>query len=116
VTTPADQQVPVDFPNGCNPGALSGFQPKIAVRQVDGKFVEGWSESERLARFDNCVDLVQQLTAYCQRKLQELPGATVASLLPRVRRGVELKGWDLTEQELDWIMKHVHDHLTSAPS
>ena len=115
MTSDVNQQVPTDFPDGASPGSVSGFQPKIAVRRVDGRFVEGWTASERLARFDTCVDLVVQLTAYCRRKLQEPPNEAVPSLLPRVRGAVELKGWDLSEQELDWIMKHVNDNL-SGPS
>lgn len=44
---------------------------------------------------------------YCLRKLAELPGTTPANLLPRVRRGVLNKGWDLTEFEVQWIMERV---------
>lgn len=99
--------VPEDFPRSPHPGSVSGFQRKVPVRMVDGKFVDGWTDAELWERYDNCADLVEQLTAYCHRKLAELPGATPENLLPRVRLGVLNKGWDLTEPELQWIMERV---------
>lgn len=102
-----DKRVPADFPRRSEPAALSGFQPKLGVRLVDGKFVEGWTDEELYARFDACTDLVDQLTAYCHRKLAELPDTSLSALLPRVRKGVEAKDWGLSADELDWIMKHV---------
>lgn len=109
----SDKQVPPDFPRG-DSGSVSGYQPKLALRKVDGKFVEGWSDEELYARFDACNDLVEQLTAYCRRKLAELPGATPENLFPRVRGGVEDKGWDLTEAELDWIMAGVATRISNT--
>lgn len=107
------QQVPKDFPRSRHPAAVSGFQLKAPVRLVDGKFVDGWTEAELWERFEACVDLVEQLTVYCHRKLAELPGATPANLLPRVRRGVLNKGWDLTELEVHWIMERVGARLSN---
>lgn len=109
----SDKQVPPDFPRG-DSASVSGHQPKLALRKVDGKFVEGWSDEELYARFDACADLVEQLTAYCRRKLAELPGATLENLLPRVRSGVEDKGWDLTEAELNWIMAGVATRISNT--
>jgi hypothetical protein len=102
-----DNQVPADFPRRGEPASLSGFQPKLGVRLVDGKFVEGWTDQELYARFDACADLVDQLTAYCHRKLAELPDTSMSALLLRVRKGVEAKDWDISAGELDWIMKQV---------
>jgi hypothetical protein len=107
--------VPADFPRD-DPGAVSGFQAKLAVRLVDGEFLEGWTNEELYERFDACADLVEQLTAYCHRKLKELPDATLSSLLPRVRKGVAAKGWDLTGAELDWIMDRVTNNMTRSSS
>lgn len=107
------KQVPDDFPRARHPASVSGFQLKVPVRLVDGKFVDGWTDSELFARFDACSDLVEQLTAYCHRKLAELPGETLANLMPRVRRGILNKGWDLTEAELDWIMARVATNMSN---
>lgn len=102
-----DKRVPADFPRRSGATAISGVQPKLGVRLIDGKFVEGWTNEELNARFDACVDLVEQLTAYCHRKLAELPEESLSALLPRVRRGVEAKDWGVSADELDWIMKQV---------
>lgn len=104
---PSNKQVPDDFPRIRQPASVSGYQQKLALRKVDGQFVEGWTEDELYTRFDACSDLVTQLTAYCRRKLVELPDTTLENLLPRVRCGVVNKGWDLTDAELDWIMAQV---------
>ncbi|MBT9456720.1 MAG: hypothetical protein IV097_08865 [Burkholderiaceae bacterium] len=106
------KRVPADFPRRGHPVAVSGFQPKLAVRLIDSKFVEGWTDEELDARFDACVDLVEQLTAYCHRKLAELPDASWSALLPRVRKGVEAKDWGLSADELEWIMKQVARRVT----
>lgn len=110
-----NKRVPSDFPRG-DPASVSGYQTKLALRKVDGKFVEGWSDEELYARFDACADLVEQLAAYCRRKLAELPGTTLEKLLPRVRGGVEGKGWDLTDAELDWIMAGVATRMSDRAS
>lgn len=99
--------IPADFPRARHPAAVSGFHQKLAVRLVEGRFVNGWTENELLERFNACADLVEQLIAYCRRKLLEAPGSTPASLLPRVRRGVQNKGWSLTDAEVDWIFERV---------
>jgi hypothetical protein len=104
--------VPDDFPRSRHPASVGGVQPKLTVRLVNGKFTDRWTDAELYARFDNCADLVVQLTAYSQRKLKELPGATLENLLPRVRNGMINKGWDLTSAELDWIMSKVAERMS----
>lgn len=104
--------VPPDFPRGA-PASVSGFQAKLAGRLVEGRFVEGLTQEELYGRFDACADLVEQLTAYCHRKLAELPGSTLPTLMPRVRRGVMAKGWDLSTAELDWIMARVSANMSA---
>lgn len=109
-----DKQVPADFPRRGDPASLSGFQPKLDVRLIDGNFVEGWTDDELYARFDACADLVDQLTLYCRRKLAELPDTSLSALLPRVRKGVEAKDWGLSADELDWIMRQVSHRMPNA--
>lgn len=114
MTSAKPLQVPPDFPRDGQPASVSGYQPKVAVRRVDGRYVEGLTDEELYARYDACVDLVDQLTAYCHRKLAEQPGTSLAALLPKVRRGVDNKGWDLSVAELDWIMNRVAARMNES--
>ncbi len=107
-------QVPPDFPRDGPTASVSGYQPKLAIRWVDGKYVEGLTDKELYARYDACADLVDQLTSYCHRKLAEQPGTSLKTLLPKIRRGVANKGWDLSVAELDWIMTHVVDRMSAS--
>lgn len=109
-------QIPSDFPRATEPGAVSGHQGKLAVRMVEGRFVEGLTDEEHMERFRACQDLVEQLESYCKRKLHENNALDIPSLLPRVRQGVIHKDWDLSLQELDWIMRRVSDRLTKQRS
>lgn len=84
--------IPAVYPRARHPAAVSGFQLKVPVRLVDGRFVDGWTEEELCEQFHACADLVEQLTAYCSRKLLVAPETTPANFLPRVHRGVHNKG------------------------
>ena len=107
------KQVPVDFPRG-DLESISGAQAKLAVREVDGKFVESWTEEERFTRFSVCEDLVMQLVDYCRRRLKDLPGVDLPTFLPRVQTGLRAKDWDFSEAESQWIMKHVAQRLSAS--
>lgn len=109
--TEQTKTIPDDFPRQGPLGAVSGVQVKLLARKIDGRFVAGPTEAELYARFDNCVDLVAQLTEYVQRKLASMPGTSIDELLPRVRRGVENKDWDVTREEVDWIFNKVAEQL-----
>lgn len=104
--------VPDDFPRSRQLASVGGAQHKAAVRLVDGKFVEGWTNAELIERFDACRDLVEQLTPFCREKLASLPDSTPENLLPRVRKGVLNKGWDVTDAELDWIFSQLKARLS----
>jgi len=111
MSTEQTSKIPDDFPRQGSLGAVSGAQVKLLARKIDGSFLAGPTEAELYARFDNCADLVVQLTQYVRRKLASMPGTTVDELLPRVRRGVENKGWDVSKEETDWILRKVADQL-----
>jgi hypothetical protein len=100
-----------DFPRQGPLGAVSGAQAKLLARKINGRFLAGPTHEELYARYDNCADLVVQLTAYVRRKLDAMPGTTVDSFLPRVRQGVANKGWDVSSEEMDWIFRKVGDKL-----
>ena len=43
-------KIPDSFPLDPWPAALSGAQPKLAVRLIDGKYVTGLTDAERIER------------------------------------------------------------------
>jgi hypothetical protein len=116
MTTAKVQSIPADFPRQGSLSAVAGAQPKLLARKIDGKFVTGLTQEELHARHDNCADLVEQLTAYTRRKLAAMPDTTLDDLLPRVRKGVENKGWDVSSLEMDWIFSNVADRLRKQGS
>ena len=106
-SNPESSVIPPDFPRVGRPGAVGGAHPKVLVRKVDGQLVTGPTEDETQARYALCVDLQAQLRPYCDRKQRENPDLDRIALLQKIRAGVGQKGWDLSEAELDWIMKRL---------
>lgn len=98
--------VPPDFPRR-GEGALSGVQPKLAVRLIDGKFVGGETAEELVVRYEACQDLATQLTEHAKRKWVEHAELPLREFLRRLRKGVVNKGWDIDARELDWVMLKV---------
>ncbi len=113
MATELGKVIPDDFPRQGQLGTVSGVQPKIPARRIAGRFVAGLTSEELYVRYDNCLDLVQQLTAYTQAKLATMPNAKPGDLLARVRRSAESKGWDVSRLEMDWIFSKVADRLGS---
>lgn len=107
--------IPDDFPREQPLGSVSGVQAKILVRLVDGKYISGLTDQEIAERFDNCLDLVDQLYKYCIRKQKEQPDLSVETLLLSVRESITRKGWDVTPAELDWIMSKLNGQLNTRP-
>ena len=103
--------IPKDFPRDPWPAAVSGVQPKFAARKIGGRFVVGLTPEELAVRYDNCQDLVVQLTAYCQRKLAADSALTLDSFLPKVEQSCSKKSWDVSPIELTWIMSKVRLEL-----
>jgi len=53
--------IPDDIPHGGLTTAITGDQPKLAARLIDGRNVVGETEEERLERYLICEDLAMQL-------------------------------------------------------
>lgn len=104
-------EVPESFPRDVWPALLSGAQPKLAVRRIDGKYVTGLTKAERAERYEVCAHLVEQLVAYCRRKQVERPEEPLESLLRRVDAAVRTKGWNFSPIELNWCMARVSEAL-----
>lgn len=105
--------VPDDFPRDTWPTAIAGVQPKVAARLIGGKYVVGLTPEERAVRYDNCADLVVQLTAYCARKLKADPSLVLDDYLPKVEQASSGKGWDVSPLEMSWIFGKVLQALQS---
>lgn len=107
--------VPADFPRRSE-GALSGVQPKLAARLIDGTFVVGETGGELVARFDACQDLATQLTELATRKRVQYAELPLKEYLRRLAKGVVNKGWDLDDRELGWVMRQVAVGLGGSPA
>ncbi|TXD63271.1 hypothetical protein FUT88_03090 [Ralstonia sp. TCR112] len=101
-------RIPTDFPRESPFGSAPGAQPKLLVRLVDGRYVTGLTEEERLERYEVCEDLAQQFVSYCSRKIAENRSLTHEMCLARARKGFALKvqqgEWDFSPAEQDWVM------------
>lgn len=107
-------EVPEDFPWDPFPASLSGAQPKVAARLIDGRYVTGLTEDERRGRYLMCADLVEQLVEYTERKHLQRSDLTLPALLDQIDDGIRKKGWEVGAVEFDWIMRRVRARVQSA--
>jgi hypothetical protein len=99
-------QVPADFPRDPTPALLSGTQPKLAGRWIDGRLIVGLTAAERFERWDMCEDLAQQLVPKTLKDAAKYPMHSHDVTLKRIRRAIEGKKW--TERvETDWLMERL---------
>ncbi|CDY74618.1 hypothetical protein BGLT_03560 [Caballeronia glathei] len=103
-------RVPDDFPRDVTPASLSGAQPKLAGRLIEGKFVAGQTDDERYERWDVCEDLAQQLVAKARKDAAKYPQHSCEVTLQRIRRAIEVKGW-ISVVETDWLMERLRTLL-----
>ncbi|AZG14506.1 hypothetical protein EHF44_14275 [Cupriavidus pauculus] len=112
-----DRHVPDDFPRQPDPGSVTGVQPKLLVREVDGRYQSSLTEEQRWVRYDACEDLASQLAAYASRKITT-SGLSSDVALTRAERGVRLKvdagEWDFSQREVAWVMKRTRQLLQGA--
>lgn len=100
-----------NFPRALLLGAVSGAQPKLLVRGIDGEYVTGLTDDELLSRHDYYEDLVQQLVAYSLRKSKANPDWTHEFNLARTTKALAENGrtgkWDVTIDEQAWMMARI---------
>lgn len=106
-TTGVTGPIPDDFPRDPFPAAVPGAQPKFVARKIDGRYVVGLTAEERRERYVACLDLVEQLAPYTEKKHRQRPELTMAELLDVFDRDIRLKDWGLGDVELDWVMKQL---------
>ncbi|MDR5879425.1 hypothetical protein [Caballeronia sp. LZ032] len=109
----ADRHVPDDFPREPDLGSVTGVQPKLLVREVNGRYVSGPTDEELWERYDTCEDLANQLYEYVSRKIATA-GLSPDVALARAEKGVRLKvdagEWGFSQAEVAWVMKRVQQH------
>lgn len=103
--------VPDSFPREPCLGAVPGAQPKVLVRKAGDIFVAGQTESERRERYEICLDLVQQLLPYCQRKRVEKPACSIEDIVDNTHHAITEKNWDFSGAEIQWVMARVAQEL-----
>ncbi|SAK72523.1 hypothetical protein AWB75_03896 [Caballeronia catudaia] len=109
-----DRQVPADFPREPDPGGVTGVQPKLLVREVDGRYLSALTDEELWVRYDACEDLAAQLSEYALRKIAT-SGLTRDVALNRAEKGMRLKvdagEWDFSQLEVAWVIKRTRQLL-----
>jgi len=112
-----NRQVPDDFPREPDQGSVTGVQPKLLVREVDGRYQSGLTDEQLWERYDACEDLASQLSAYVSRKIATA-GLSRDVALTRAEKGVRLKvdagEWDFSQGEVAWVMKRTRQLLLAA--
>ncbi|MBJ9658616.1 hypothetical protein I5588_29275 [Burkholderia multivorans] len=112
-----DRRVPDDFPRDQDLGSVTGVQPKLLVREVDGRYQNGLTDEQLWVRHDACEDLARQLSAYASRKIAG-SGLSPDVALSRAEKGVRLKvdagEWDFSQREVGWVMNRTRELLLAA--
>lgn len=110
-------EIPADFPRQAPLASIAGVQPKLTmIRTADGRYVQGQTDDELRARYDMCADLVDQLVRYCEKKARERPEWSQDELLRKVDTSVRSKGWDVSSEELNWVMARMRERVTAPGS
>lgn len=109
-----DRYMPDDFPREPDLGAVTGVQPKLLVRGVDGRYQSALTDEELWMRYDACEDLAAQLSEYASRKIAG-SGLTPDVAVSRAEKGMRLKvdsgEWELSQREVAWVIKRTRQLL-----
>jgi len=111
--------IPDDFPRERPLGAVTGAQPKLLVRLIDGQYYAGLTEDELWGRYSICEDLAQQLAGYAARKMTEhgwLLGDVLRRVETSVNKNVSTRSWEFSPAEVAWTMKRTRELLSSPAS
>jgi hypothetical protein len=103
-------KVPDDFPHDVAPAALAGAQPKLAARMIDGQFVVGLTEEERLDRWQICEDLALQLMVPARKDAAKYPQKAHDVVLGRIGDAIVGKDW-CNVVEMNWIIARLRELL-----
>lgn len=99
------KDIPEDFPRGFNAATIPGTQAKFLARKIGEKYIVGPSQEELYDRWDYCEDLAQQLAARTLRKQAAGLISDLDTFYKETEHRVRGQGWDLSEDEVQWMMK-----------
>ena len=108
-----EKPIPKDFPGDRAISALTGAQPKVAVRLEarTGRYFAGQSDEEIRERYEICADLVDQLVAKCRRNRQtKYASMAEQAILSGLFDKLKKSGWG-TEHEMAWIIRRTATEL-----
>lgn len=105
--------IPPDFPVEQPLAALTGAQPKLAVRYdaQSGSYTTALSEIELMARYEMCEDLARQLEQKCRKnrdtKYSQMSESEIlVSLLSKLLQA----GWG-SKSEMKWVIRRTAEVL-----
>ena len=105
--------IPPDFPVEQPVAALTGAQPKIAVRYDahSGSYTTALPDAELLARYEMCEDLARQLEQKCRKnrdtKYSQMSESEILiSLLSKLLQA----GWG-SNAEMRWVIRRTAEIL-----
>lgn len=113
------RDVPEDFPRQSTPGAVAGTQPKLLVRRVEGRYKTALTDEQLRTRYEACEDLARQLFEYASRKLGIFGWSSDEALNKieeSVARRVSAGDWDLSPDEIGWVVKRTQQLLSTRVS
>lgn len=108
--------IPDDFPREQPARVVTGAQPKLVVRLIEGRYYAGLTEEELRERYDLCEDLAHQLAGYAARKMAEhgwLLDDAMSRVEKSVTRKVSMRRWEFSPAEITWTMRRAHELLSS---
>lgn len=103
--------VPASFPRDSWPASLAGAQPKFSARLINGKYIVGLTNEERLERYLLCADLLEQMAAYSRRKRAQSPDEPLQDFLQRLEVAVRGKNWEVSPIEITWVLAQLKEQL-----
>lgn len=107
-------KVPEDFPRIALAATMPGAQLKFTARKIDGRFVVGLTEEELCERWEYCEDLAQQLAARTHRKWAAGLISDLDVFYKETEQRVRGQGWDLSNDEVTWLMDRVRQLTASS--
>lgn len=106
------KQIPADFPRAGTASSVSGAQPKLLARLINGKYLVGPTNEELRARWLYCNDLAEQLAERTRRKKAAGLAYDLEAFYAETERRVLLQGWDVTPEEVAWMMRRVRTFVS----
>ncbi|MCS0627867.1 hypothetical protein NX786_00705 [Telluria mixta] len=107
------EKIPSDFPHPLSLGAVPGTQPKVLVREYEGKFYPlGCTPPEVYERWRDFEEVASLLAFEAQRsKTDNITLMSDIEMLSQYFEIVNQKSW-ISEDEAKWIIRRVGQILS----